>query len=82
VLLQAENVREVSVFASKHPIMGSVVGARLSLYRSEDIDQVKIRLRKFCQERLAKFKTPVKFEIVEADALHSERFKKVRSNEV
>ena len=82
VLLQADNIGEASVFASKHPLMGSVVGARISLKEPEDPDQVKNRLRKWCVGKLAKYKTPVKFEIVGVDELRSERFKKIRTNDI
>jgi acyl-CoA synthetase (AMP-forming)/AMP-acid ligase II len=80
VLLQAENVREVAVYGVKHPLMGQVVQARVSLYIPEDPDALTDRLRKVCLEHLARYKMPTKFIIVSEDEQHSERFKKIRKN--
>ena len=78
VLLQAENIREATVYGAKHPLMGQVVQARVSLYQPEDPQALAERLRKFCLERLARYKMPTRFIIVTEDEQHSERFKKVR----
>jgi hypothetical protein len=37
------------------------------------------RLRKFCLERLARFKIPMRFTIVSEEDQRSERFKKIRN---
>jgi len=78
VLLQAENVREATVYGVKHPLMGQVAHARVSLHQPEDSEALSERLRKFCVERMARYKVPVQFVIVSAEEQHSERFKKVR----
>jgi acyl-CoA synthetase (AMP-forming)/AMP-acid ligase II len=78
VLLQVENVREVAVYGVKHPLMGQVVQARVSLYRPEDPDILTDRLRRFCLEHLARYKMPTKFIIVSEEEQRSERFKKIR----
>ena len=78
VLLQAENVREAAVYGVKHPLMGQVVQARVTLYHPEDIETLTSRLRKFCLEHMARYKMPTKFIIVNEEDQHSERFKKIR----
>ena len=78
VLLQAPNVAEASVRGVPHPLMGHVVHARISLVDEEDADETVVRLRRFCLERLPRFKVPVRFEIVPPEAQRGARFKKVR----
>jgi len=78
VLLEADNVREATVVGVPHPVMGHVVKARISLDEPEDQFQLAERLRKHCMERMAKYKVPVKFEIVHEDEQRSARFKKNR----
>ena len=78
VLLQADNIREATVFGVKHPLMGQVVQARVSLHHPEDPRALSERLRRFCLERLARYKMPTRFIIVNEDEQRSERFKKVR----
>jgi acyl-CoA synthetase (AMP-forming)/AMP-acid ligase II len=78
VLLQADNVSEATVFAGPHPIMGQVVLARVSLYKHEDPIELSERLRKFCLEKIAKYKVPLRFFVVSEDEQRSERFKKIR----
>ncbi len=78
VLLEADNISEVTVVGVPHPVMGHVVKARLSLHEPEDKFHLAERLRKFCMDRMAKYKIPVKYEIVNDGAQHNQRFKKVR----
>ncbi len=79
ILLSADNVNEVTVVGVPHPVMGNVVKARVSLAEPEDRFQLAERLRKFCMERMAKYKVPVKYEIVREDEQRSLRFKKTRA---
>jgi long-chain acyl-CoA synthetase len=81
VLLQAHNVREATVYGVKHPLMGQAVHARISLFEPEDIDVLKPRLRRHCLDRLARFKLPMQFHIVDEGDQRSARFKKVRNIE-
>jgi long-chain acyl-CoA synthetase len=80
VLIAAPMVADATVFAVPHPLMGQAVCARVSLMVPEDTEAAISRLRAHCRERLAKFKVPMRFEIVDADALVSDRNKKVRSS--
>lgn len=78
VLMEAGNVHEVSVFPKPHPIMGHVVHAKITLHEPEDTLLATERLRKFCLERMAKYKVPVKFVFVDNNEQHNARFKKIR----
>lgn len=78
VLLQADNIKEAAVYGTPHPIMGQVVQAKVSLYKDEDILDLTQRLRKHCMERLAKYKIPIRFTVVDQEEQHSARFKKLR----
>lgn len=78
VLLEAPNVKQATVYGVKHPLMGNVVNARISLYEEEAPDVLSTRLRKLCMEKLAKYKVPVRFIIVQEEDQRNERFKKIR----
>jgi acyl-CoA synthetase (AMP-forming)/AMP-acid ligase II len=78
ILLQAPNVADATVRGIPHPLMGHVVHATVSLVADEDIEEAIIRLRRFCLERLPRFKVPVRFEIAAPEAHRGARFKKIR----
>jgi len=80
LLLQAPNVKDASVFAKAHDIMGQVVHARISVLEEEDILALTERLRKFCNESLPRYKVPVRFHLSMEDSLHNLRFKKSRKD--
>ena len=77
VLLQDENISEATVFSAKHPVMGQVVHARVSLQRPEDPEALAERLRGLCLSRLARYKMPVRFFIVSDEVQRGARFKKL-----
>ena len=78
VLMKADNVVETTVYGVPNALMGSSVTARVSLEQDEDPIQLKVRLRKFCLERLAPYKVPVRFTVVSQAEQHNERVKKIR----
>jgi acyl-coenzyme A synthetase/AMP-(fatty) acid ligase len=78
ILLQAENIKEATVYGEKHPLMGNVVHARITLYKLEEHFALTERLRKFCIEKMAKYKVPLRFHIVSDGNQHNVRFKKIR----
>jgi acyl-CoA synthetase (AMP-forming)/AMP-acid ligase II len=80
-LLQAPNIRDATVYGVKHPLTGQVVRAHVSLHEPEDPIRLSERLRKFCLERMADYKVPVKYTIVSEEEQRSERFKKIRNVE-
>ena len=78
VILEDPNVDEVAVLGKRHPLMGEIVMARVSLSSPEHLKDLSIRLRKLCSGKLAKYKIPVKFEIIGEDDQYNARFKKIR----
>lgn len=78
ILLEASNIGDVTIVGIPHPVMGYVVKAKISLLEPEDKFLLAERLRKFCMERMAKYKVPIKYEIVSDHVQHNQRFKKIR----
>lgn len=78
VLLELPQVSEASVFSIKHPVLGQVVGARLSLIASVDKDACLQKVKEYCKQRLQKYKIPMRFEVVEIEEHSSYRGKKIR----
>lgn len=78
VLLEAPNIREAAVYAAPHPLMGQVVAARVSLVEPEEESALTLRLRRYCRERLAKFKVPMRIEIAAGEDMANARYKKSR----
>ncbi|MGF1653825.1 MAG: class I adenylate-forming enzyme family protein [Actinomycetales bacterium] len=78
VILQLDNVAEVSVSGKRSPILGTVVRATVSLVADEDPRRLDERVRAHCAGHLEPFKVPAVVEVTR-DSQHSERFKKVRS---
>jgi acyl-CoA synthetase (AMP-forming)/AMP-acid ligase II len=77
VLLEIDNISDVSVYGSPNPIMGHVVAARINLFEDEPVEVVRKRIRRYCKDRLESFKTPASIEVTD-EKLVSDRFKKVR----
>lgn len=77
VLLEMENVIDATVYKASNPILGNVVGARLTLREPKTPEDVKRQVREHCRGRLDRFKIPVQIEIAtELDV--TDRFKKRR----
>src|SRR5262245_34322563 len=77
VILDLEGVVDAVVSGEPHPIMGSIVTARVVLGEPEPLAEFKVRLRTHCAERLPVFKIPARVRIVEGP-LHSSRYKRRR----
>jgi len=77
ILLEAENVDDATVYGEEHPLMGSVVMARIKLHELEAATELRARLRRHCLERLAAYKVPVRFHITD-ESQHNLRYKKQR----
>ena len=78
VLMSASNVKDARVFGVKHPLMGNIVHAEVTLVTPEDHLELTDRLRGFCLDRMTKFKIPVRVTAVDEDSILSTRFKKIR----
>ncbi len=78
VLLANPEVVEATVFAIPHPVLGQVVGARLSLQAEVDERAVLEKIKVHCKAQLQKYKIPMRFELVGVDTHGSDRGKKIR----
>ena len=76
-LQQMEGVEDVVVSAERNPITGQIVHARVKLRTGESAAEFSRRMRLFCRDKLSTFKVPQKVVVV-GEALHGERFKKLR----
>jgi long-chain acyl-CoA synthetase len=77
VLLDMDNIEDVTVKGKANPVTGQVVIAEVRLGQWEHPDALRKRMRQFCKGRLAPYKIPT-FVTIGNEPLHSERFKKVR----
>jgi acyl-CoA synthetase (AMP-forming)/AMP-acid ligase II len=77
ILIQVDNIRDVTVYGEKNPITGNIVAARINLVAPENLAELKGRIRIFCKDKLAPYKIPAKIEITN-DAQFSARYKKLR----
>jgi acyl-CoA synthetase (AMP-forming)/AMP-acid ligase II len=78
ILMEAVNVNSATVIGKIDPIMGQVVHAYISLVEPEEPAAVTERLRSYCNQRLAQYKVPLRFKIVNEAEHHNNRFKKIR----
>ncbi len=74
-LLVMEGVEDVSVDAEPNAITGQAVRAHVKLSNGESVAEFRKRMRKFCKDKLSRFKIPQKVVLVKED-LHGDRFKK------
>ena len=81
VLLSMDNVEDAVVHGERNAISGQTVVAHLKLRQEESLPDVKVRLRRFCLERLAPYKVPTRV-IVSTEPLHTSRFKRNRRTAV
>ena len=78
VLLQLDNVKDVTVCGQPNPVTGEIVAARITPLAAEDPDALKLRVRQFCRTRLERYKIPAVIDVVVEDH-HGARFKKSRT---
>jgi len=78
VILEMENVAEVTVYGEKNFITGNIVCAKVRLFEGEDQKKFFLRLQQNCSQILENYKIPRKISVI-TEKLHSDRFKKVRS---
>jgi acyl-CoA synthetase (AMP-forming)/AMP-acid ligase II len=77
LLLQLDNVEDVSVRGEPNPITGQIVVATVRLRTPETPESFKVRMRQFCADRLAGWKVPARVRFTD-QPVHSPRFKRVR----
>ena len=78
VILELDNVAEATVFGEKNAITGNIVCAKVRLKSPEDPRAFATRLKRYCAERMQRYKVPVRITYSE-DQQFSERFKKKRA---
>jgi long-chain acyl-CoA synthetase len=78
VLLQLDNIKDVTVRGQPNPITGEVVAAKITPLVPEDPNALKRRVRQFCQARLERYKMPAVIDVVVEDH-YGARFKKSRN---
>lgn len=76
VIQTMDGVEEALVFGEKNPLLGNIVCARVKTVEPVG-DGFASEVKRYCAERLERFKVPVKVEIVEETAV-GDRLKKVR----
>ena len=73
-----ENISDVTIYGESSPIIGKIVCANISLINEVTDQKEFIRnLKLFCNERMSRFKIPVKIKVVEKEQ-YTDRFKKKR----
>ena len=77
VLLEMDNVEDAVVFSEPNAISGQTVVATVRFRTEEPIAQFKVRMRRFCLERLAPYKVPTRVTPA-SGPLHTARFKRSR----
>jgi acyl-CoA synthetase (AMP-forming)/AMP-acid ligase II len=78
VVLQVDNVKDVTVRGQSNPVTGEVVAAKITPLVPEDPNALKRRVRQFCQARLERYKIPAVIDVVVEDH-YGARFKKSRN---
>ncbi len=81
VLLEIEEVLDATVYGEKNILMGQIVVADVVMKNRADENEAKMLIRKFCSEKLEKYKVPVKINFIE-DISFSDRYKKVRDKKI
>jgi long-chain acyl-CoA synthetase len=77
IILEMENVLDITVYGEKNAIMGNIVCATVCLKQPEVKKDFVLRMKKYCADKMAGYMMPVKISI-EEQAKYSERFKKLR----
>ncbi len=77
IILEMDNIIEVTVYGEKNAIIGNIVCAKVRLKNYEDEKEFLNRLKKYCNSKLPKYKVPVKVKIMNEEH-YGMRFKKMR----
>jgi long-chain acyl-CoA synthetase len=79
VLQEHRLVAEATVYALPHPVLGQVVGAKITLHpEADDEAQALQDIKLYCRERMQKYKIPMRWQLVGIYDHGNERGKKVR----
>ena len=78
VIQELEFIKDVTVFGENNPIMGEIVCASINIRGQIEHKEIRKKIKKYCAEKLSKFKVPIKISIDENSHV-GYRFKKIRS---
>jgi len=78
LILEMDEVEEVTVYGEKNPIMGNIVCARVNLVENKDKKAFTMRLKKYCQGKLQNYKVPIKV-MINNQKHYGDRYKKIRN---
>lgn len=78
-ILELENIKSVTVFGEKNPLLGNIVCAKIQLIGETDHKNFTAELKRYCNEKMARYKVPVKIYFSAEDQIN-DRFKKNRIN--
>lgn len=82
VIIEFDNVEDVTVYGEKNPILGNMVCATVQVKTMpEDEKEFKNDLKSFCNQRLLPYKVPVKIKI-SLEKQFTSRLKKARLSNV
>ena len=82
VIIEFDNVEDVTVYGEKNPILGNMVCATVQVKSMpEDEKKFKNDLKTFCNQRLLPYKVPVKIKI-SLEKQFTSRLKKARLSNV
>lgn len=79
VILNLDEIDDVTVFGEKNPIMGNIVCANIKSSNKMDKKILINKIKKYCKQELLPFKVPIRINIDDKDH-YGKRFKKLRSN--
>lgn len=77
IIIEMDNVAEVTVFSEKNPIMGNLVCAKIRLLKDENKKEFIARLKNYCRPKMQSFKIPARI-IIDTEEQFNDRFKKRR----
>jgi long-chain acyl-CoA synthetase len=77
VVHSMEEVETVAVYGKPHGLIGEVVCARVKLSSAAEPSAFPAKLRRYCRQRLERFKVPMTVEVVDEHPI-SDRFKQLR----
>jgi long-chain acyl-CoA synthetase len=79
VLQEHTAVAEATVHAVPHPVLGQVVGVKLTLNVADCEREALLQdIKAHCRERLQKYKIPMRWKVIGINEHGNERGKKVR----
>ncbi len=77
ILLELDNVLDVTVLGKNSPVVGQIVAAIFKLEREEELAALRTRVWAYCRGRLEGYKIPREISIASGELISS-RFKRIR----